>query len=183
MAKYDLFKIKGTVFWAHVRKPSPRINKYQLDLSIDEETATLLESKGITLKQEKKTKEDGTKNTNFGTENDRGTYVTLTKAAECADGREMKPPSIEDSKKNVVGTDVLIGNGSVLTVVTHVYDWTFKKKTGKSLGLDAIQINALVEYSNPATDLFEEQEDGYTVDTVGNTTETTDNANDSDLFD
>lgn len=155
MSQNNQFTVTGRVFWAHVRKPNDLSGKYQLDLSIDDATAKKIKDAGITPKKEEK---------NLGTENDRGTYVTLTRSATNKEGMPMPPPVL-DGKKNPVPDNIMIGNGSVVNVVTHVYDWTFKNKKGKSLGLDAIQIKSLVEYNNPVMDLLPE-DDGYVVNSV-----------------
>lgn len=138
--------IQGTGFWAHVREVNKLSGKYQLDLSIDAKTVKIIESLGVTVKVEDK---------NEGVDGkDRGLFVTL---------KSDYPPKVVDAKKNTMSNDVLIGNGSLIKVATHPYNWTFGKKSGIALGLDAIQIIDLVEYVDSLSDMFEEEE-GFTTD-------------------
>lgn len=150
MTKRETFLISGKTFWASLDKPNTMSGKYQMDLSLDKKSQELLRSKGVTLKQEDK---------NQGTENDRGTYVTLKKSTSLPDGTTLAPPSLIDGKKNPVPSGTLLGNGSMVNVETHVFDWTFKGKKGKGLGLGTVQIKTLVEYkTNKSTELFPEED-------------------------
>lgn len=151
--------LTGKAFWAHVRKPNEQSGSYQLDLSVDDKTKEMLEGLGITVKnavlgigvKEKKDKDE------------RGNFVTLKKTAQGEDGTLFPPPQIVDGKKKAVPADVLIGNGSIVNVAAHIYDWKFKSKTGKSLGFSALQIKTLIKYANPSIDAFKEEE-GYVVE-------------------
>jgi hypothetical protein len=151
--------LTGKAYWAHVRKPNEQSGSYQLDLSVDDTTKSMLEGLGITVKNA--SLGIGVKDKKPGDE--RGNFVTLKKTAQGEDGTLYPPPQIVDGKKKAVPADVLIGNGSVVNVAAHIYDWKFKSKTGKSLGFSALQIKTLVKYSNPSVDAFKE-EDGYVVE-------------------
>ena len=48
--------------------------------------------------------------------------------------------------------DCKVGNGSDVTVQCRPYDWTFADRTGKSLDLQAVQVNNLIEYEGSAID-------------------------------
>lgn len=139
----DYFVIAGTAFWSHHGKVNELSGKYQMDLSVDAETKKILESKGVHVSNKPEDR---------NSDNDKGDYVTL---------KSTFAPKIVDAKKNPMSSDIKIGNGSKVKVLTHIYDWTFKKKSGKSLGFDSIQVIALVEYGSSTTDAFEEEE-GYT---------------------
>jgi hypothetical protein len=139
--------LEGTAHWAHIRKPNELSGKYQLDLSIDKKTETQLKAEGITIK-------------NKG--DDRGNFVTLTKSAMTKDGTELKGPLVIDAQKNALPEGTLIGNGSKVVVKSSPYEWSFKGKKGKSLGLTAIQVVDLVEYKSSITEGFSSV-DGYTV--------------------
>jgi hypothetical protein len=157
----EQFVIKGKAYWASVREPSKESGKYQLDLSIDENTAKLLSSKGVKVRTEATSGSPNGKN--VGTKNDRGTYVTLKANAETKDGKKRPAPLIVDAKKNPLAKDRLIGNGSIVNVTTAAFDWEFKGKKGTSLNLAVIQVLELVGYANKALDLLTE-EDGYVED-------------------
>lgn len=140
----ERFRISGKAFWAHVTEVNKLSQKFQMDLSIDEETAKALEAKGVEIKTNDRDDEGKP-------ENHRGKYVTL---------KSEYPPKLFDAKKNEITKKTLVGNGSVINVATHVYDWKFGRDTGTSLGLDAIQLVELVEYKDSMGDLFDET-DGY----------------------
>lgn len=140
----ERFVIRGKAFWAHVTEPNKLSGKFQMDLSVDDETAKLLESKGIDTKTNDKDDEGKP-------ENHRGNYVTL---------KSEYPPKLYDSKRNEITKKTLVGNGSEVNVATHVYDWKFFSDSGTSLGLDGIQIVELVAYKDSMGDLFDAV-DGY----------------------
>lgn len=140
----DRFIIKGKAFWAHVQEVNKLSNKFQLDLSVDKQTAAQLEDLGIEIKNNEKDRDKP--------DNDRGDYVTL---------KSEYPPQMVDAKKQKISGKTLVGNGSTVNVATHVYDWKFGKDSGTSLGLDAVQVIDLVEYKDALSDMFEETE-GFT---------------------
>ncbi len=147
------FVVSGRAFWTCHETVNKESGKYQMDLSLDAETAKRLKDQGYTVRTEGDGKgADPAKYT--GTENDRGQYITL---------KSQYAPKLVDAKKNTIPTGLKIGNGSTVNVMTHAYDWTFKNKKGRSLGLDAIQVLSLVEYSDKSTDLLPELSTGYTV--------------------
>lgn len=131
----ESFVISGKAFWDCTRKVNTLSKKYQLDLSVDEETAQSLEEMGIVVNHAKKE------------EDQRGKYVIL---------KSTFPVKVVDSE--VQETDVTIGNRSTVNVTAHVYNWRFQKKSGVALGLDAVQIIDLVEFQQSTkTDLFTKQ--------------------------
>ena len=48
--------------------------------------------------------------------------------------------------------DSKVGNGSDVTVQCRPYDWTIADRTGKSLDLQAVQVNSLIEFEGTAID-------------------------------
>ena len=142
--KKEQFKISGKVFWACIATPNALSNKFQLDLSVDKETAAKLEDLGIEIKTSEKDLEGRP-------ENNRGRFVTL---------KSSYPPKLFDAKRQPVDGKTLIGNGSVCNIATHVYDWKFGRDSGSALGLDAIQIVKLVSFKDSTTSIFDE-EDGF----------------------
>lgn len=168
----DKFILTGKVFWASVRKPNELSGKYQMDLSVDDETAEMLEEKGVIVKEEENEDQKGT-------QNDRGRYVTLKQGTERKDGTKMHKPLVIDGKRNPVPEDVKIGNGSIVNVETSVFDWKFKGKTGKSLNLGPIQLKTLVKFENKSLDRFPETDYVY----EGGTTTANTNDNFEDFTD
>jgi len=125
------FTLTGKAYYLRANTPNELSGKYQMDLSIDQETVDKLLSVGVTIKNK----------------NDiRGDFVTLTKAYETKDGKILSPPKLLDSDKNEFPSSVLVGNGSDVKVITHLFEWKFKSKTGTSLGLDTVQILNLIPY-------------------------------------
>lgn len=119
----EKFVISGTAYWPSTTKVNSMSGKYQIDLSVDSETAESLADMGVTVKQAEDAKDA------------RGTYVTL---------KSVFAPNVVDANGNTF--DGTIGNGSKINVATHVYEWKFKNKSGMSLGLDEVQVIDLVEY-------------------------------------
>lgn len=157
--KKETLVLQGTAFWASVRQPNKDSGKFQLDLSIDAATAALLETKGIKVKNAVK----GVGVQKVRPEDERGNFVTIKSGLTDKQTNQLIPPKVVDSKNNVIGSDVLIGNGSVVRVRTNVFDYNFKGKTGTSLGLQALQVLELVEYNGNTA--FDEVE-GFTVGTT-----------------
>lgn len=143
----DSFVLSGTAFWSHHSKVNEMSGKFQIDLSVDDANKKLLESKGIKIKnKDSELKAKGRAS--------QGNFVTLV---------SKFPPTLIDSKKQVINDPIVIGNGSQVNIKTHSYDWTFKGKTGKSLGLDVIQIKTLVAMETTSNKLDGlEEVDGFT---------------------
>ncbi len=143
----DSFILSGTAFWSHHSKVNEMSGKYQIDLSVDEVNKKLLESKGIKIKnKDADLKEKGRAL--------QGNFVTLV---------SKFIPTVIDAKKQIINDPILIGNGSQVNIKTHSYDWSFKGKTGKSLGLDVIQIKTLVSVEKTSNKLDGLDEvDGFT---------------------
>jgi hypothetical protein len=125
------FVLTGKAFYLQARRPNELSGKYQMDLAIDAETASKLRSIGIDVK-------------NKG--DSRGDHVTLKASAENKDGSTRSGPKVLDADKNEIPEDILVGNGSDVKVVSHVYEWKFKGKSGTSLGLDTVQVTNLIPY-------------------------------------
>lgn len=163
--------LTGKAYWAHVRIPNEMSGKYQLDLTVDSKTAKDLESKGILVKNRKTGKNVKTTDP----EDKIGDFVTLIRGAENKKtGESLAPPLVVDSSKLVMDKNVLIGNGSLVKVKTNIFDWTFKGKKGKSLGLNVVQVLDLVKYENKLLEGLKE-ENGY------KTEETTSSQDDDEI--
>lgn len=179
------FKFTGTAFWASVTKPNDQSGQYQVDISIDDDTADMLSSLGITIKSEEEQEDSkGNIGKHVGTENDRGRFVTCKRSLQfkSKDGMvtSLPPPKILDSKLKELPKDTLIGNGSRVNVVANVYHWKFRGTKGVSLGFSALQVLDLVPYSrNSGLDLLTEEE-GYIADKDISLLESENDFNDSD---
>ena len=51
--------------------------------------------------------------------------------------------------------DTIIGNGSTIKISAKPYDWTYKGKSGVSLGLNQLMVVNLVEYEMEELDAEE----------------------------
>lgn len=143
----DSFVLSGTAFWSHHSKVNEMSGKFQIDVSIDDKNKALLESKGIKIKN----KDADLKSKGKALQ---GNFVTLV---------SKFMPTVIDAKKQIINDPLLIGNGSQVNIKTHAYDWSFKGKTGKSLGLDVIQIKTLVSVEKTSNKLDGLDEvDGFT---------------------
>ena len=170
--------IEGRLFWASVHTPNSHSGKYQVDISIDETTTSLLSALGVPIKKEEDhIDSNGVKGKYVGTENDRKTYVTAKRSLEAKDGTPLKKATIVDAKTQSVGAETALGNGTRANVKVNPFEWKFKGKKGVSLGFSVIQVLDLVEFKQNGLDGFEITE-GYT----GKTTTTLTSADDEDPF-
>jgi len=125
------FPLTGKAYYTQLRQPNQLSGKYQMDLSVDEDTTAKLKTIGVDVKN----KDDG-----------RGNFVTLKANAENKDGTTRTGPRVLDADKNEIPEDVLIGNGSEVKVIANAYEWKFKGKTGVGLGVNIVQVLDLVPY-------------------------------------
>ncbi len=147
----EKFVVQGTLYWAHVRKPNPISDReqYTAVLALNDSDTTRLKELGANIQ-------------NKGDE--RGNYVTM---------KSTFAPRIVDAKKKEMDGKVLIGNGTKANVVIHVYEWSYAKKKGVSIGMDVIQVTELVTFE--AISLLDET-DGYTEDSTDEDMDTLDKA-------
>lgn len=154
MPEREYFTIKGKAYWAFINKRSDMSGKYQLELShLGPKAREFLEEKGISVKKDSKEK-DGELNENY-----KGYFVTC---------KSDYKPKTKSAKLQLWPDDLLLGNGTVVNVKTHVYPWVFRNektgkvvKTGDSLGLDAVQVLDLVEYERKEFDDGFEEVEGF----------------------
>tara|TARA_R110000868_G_C10905092_1_gene764561 strand:+ start:354 stop:914 length:561 start_codon:yes stop_codon:yes gene_type:complete len=174
--KQDHLIIEGRLFWASVHTPNSHSGKYQVDISVDDATAATLTSLGVPVKKEADhVDSNGVKGKYVGTENDRKTYVTAKRSTEAKDGIQLQKATIIDAKKQPLGAETALGNGTKARVKVNPFEWNFKGKKGVSLGFSVIQVLDLVEFKQSGLDGFETTE-GYTgtLGTVQNTETSTD---------
>ena len=114
------------VMWACVHEVNEMSGKYQVDaINLNKEQVKAIESESIEVQ------------TCDRTEGNRGRFVTL---------KSTRPIKVVDLNKRPL-TD-LVGNGSICNIAWNPFDWKFKKKTGISAGLQALQVVDLVTYAS-----------------------------------
>ena len=124
------------VMWACVHEVNEMSGKYQVDaINLNKEQVKALESEGIEVQ------------TCDREEGNRGKFVTL---------KSTRPIKVVDMNKTIITE--LIGNGSICNIAWNPFDWKFKKKTGISAGLQALQVKDLVTYAS-GVDEFEDGDD------------------------
>lgn len=126
----EMIVLYGTLYYPHLNKPSQMSGKFQVELSIDEDTKAELSTLEIPIQ-------------NKGDE--RGDYVIL---------KSTYAPKVVDIEDQELPPTVLVGNGSTAKVVANIFGWTFQKKSGTSLGLRALKILELKEYASKVSNLL-----------------------------
>ena len=118
------------VMWASVQEPNEMSGKYQVDLvNLTPEQVKGFEAENCEV------------HTCDRDENNRGKYITLKST--------RKVPVVDLNK---AAFDDLIGNGSICNVIWQPFEWSFKKKSGTSAGLQKIQVVELVAYAGSGED-------------------------------
>lgn len=142
----DVHIISGKAYWASVISPNTTYEPvYSVDVCLDEDTKSLVESLGLTVQ-------------NKG--DDRGDFVKIKRKVYKRDGSERPSPIVKDSQNNNWDGS-LIGNGSMVNVKFATYEWEYNKKKGVASDLMALQVVDLVEYGDSKD--FSAVEGGYTV--------------------
>lgn len=142
----DVHIISGKAYWASVISPNTTYEPvYSVDVCLDEDTKSLVESLGLTVH-------------NKG--DDRGDFVKIKRKVYKRDGSERPSPIVKDSQNNNWDGS-LIGNGSMVNVKFATYEWEYNKKKGVASDLMALQVVDLVEYGDSKD--FSAVEGGYTV--------------------
>ena len=75
-------------------------------------------------------------------------------------------PTVIDSKKNVIGPDTLIGNGSLVRVYFKTYEGTGPVKGQNFCGLAVVKVLDLIEYSSDILDQIDDDEEGFVSETT-----------------
>lgn len=130
-SKFENRVITGKAYWACLLAPNTTFEPcWQIDISLDDASKKIVERDGLTVK-------------NKG--DSRGDFVSLKRKVSKRDGSTRKAPRVVDAK-NTPWDDRSIGNGSLVTVKYHVFEWSVSGRSGKSGELDAIQVVDLVPY-------------------------------------
>lgn len=123
-------KITGKARWAKVFEPSDLSGKYEVDIThISDADAAKLSAAGIEVKADE----------------DSGNWVKAK-----ADS-SYKPKIVTKANKDWPDS-TLIGNGSLCYFLVNPFEWTFKGKTGMSLGLNGVQVLEHVAYGGTFND-------------------------------
>jgi len=138
----NTLKIKGTLFYAHVKNPETnRFNpdapaRYTLSLGVSDSLKEILEEKGVEVK-------DAT-GQNKG--DIKGNYVVI---------RSTFQPLVTDSEGNKLTEIPLIGNGSTGIITVTLYKNKAMRGGKFCLGMSAIQLENLIEYTPPSQEVLE----------------------------
>lgn len=116
------------VKWAKLIKPDEMSGKWSINLYVTSEQLAELKAQGIEPKVDK----DGVP------------FVQAARKPKSNKGTEIDPPRVVDADRKPFAKN--IGNGSVCNVIVSIYDWTFQKKEGKGVWLEAVQVVELKEY-------------------------------------
>lgn len=120
------FKIKGTLFYAHIKEPDTKgkfpTNKYKVDLSVSESTKKALQELGVEVK-------------NKG--DDKGDFVVL---------KSSYRPTVLDPEGNILVDVPLIGNGSIATITVSLYENKAPNGGKNCLGFNTVALEKLVSY-------------------------------------
>lgn len=138
--------LQGKCKWAKLFKPESYQNgppKYSIQLYLDSANKAVFE--GLKLKNHIKADEQGE-------------YVQLRRDhnpkiwdGKIIKGAEGGPPKVIDADGNPWDTSVLVGNGSVVSVILNVYD----SKMGRGSRLSRVRVDTLVPYT-PSSDVNSE---------------------------
>ncbi len=124
------------VKWAKLIKADEMSGKWSINLYLSSEQMEAVRKEGIEPKIDK----DGVP------------FIQATRKPKSSKGTEIDPPRVVDIDRKPFTKN--IGNGSTCNVIVSFYDWTFNKKEGKGVWLEAVQVVDLKEYTG--TEDFDE---------------------------
>jgi len=123
------FKITGKLHYAHIKEKDTKgkfpTNKYKTDLIVDTNTAKNLAKLGVLVKTR---------------EGVNGQFVTMKSTFQ---------PTVTDLDGNQVVDIPLMGNGTEVLATVALYDNKAPNGGKKCLGMNAVQIQNLVQYEAP----------------------------------
>ena len=131
------------VKYAKVIRPAKNMEEgkpdlWEVNMYLTDEDRDALMARGINPKEDK----DGNE------------YWVAKRSTVSKSGDVVKPPQIVAANKGQwAGGD--IGNGSVCNIAVTPFNWTFGKKKGILLYLNALQVVNHVPYSAGGTDVFD----------------------------
>lgn len=116
------------VKWAKLIKPDEMSGKWSIDMYLTAEQLAEVQAEGIEPRIDK----EGVP------------CITAARKPKSNKGTEIQPPRVVDiGRQPFKGA---IGNGSLCNVIVSFYDWTFQKKTGRGVWLEAVQVVDLKEH-------------------------------------
>jgi hypothetical protein len=149
--------VTGQAYWAHVHKPNETYDpRWSIDLFVSEADHQALLDQGLTPKRVKLNKKGNI--THPGHE-EGDEFFQFKKNVAQRSGTPNTPPRVVDASKNRIPPEILIWNGSMVTVGYRTYPWTFAGNSGVSSELLGVQVLELAEGPEEEVD-FEEVE-GY----------------------
>lgn len=122
--------LRGTCKWAQVRKPDEKYQNFKVNLYLDKASQEIFEKSGLRLE---------------ANEDDDGRYYTFRRpVSKLIKGEAVNfgPPKLFAADNTELPSDVLIGNGSDVTIKVSVYD-TVK---GKGHRFEVLRVEKLVPF-------------------------------------
>lgn len=133
--------------------PNKMSDKYQVNIGnlTDDHVNILVDELGVDEDQIKEPKTDCDDEAKQEAADAQGRYIVA---------RSEFPVVVVNGKQEELDDDYIktIGNGSIANVQINSYDWTFKKTSGTSAGLQQVMLLKKEEYAG-FTNEFEEEED------------------------
>lgn len=108
--------------WAKLDKPDEMSGKYSLDIYLTPEAVEQVEAEGIAVSS-----------------NDDGRFIRAKRKPD------MGSPAVVDLMKNPVTGRV--GNGSIINVIINPFDYDYKGKKGRGVGLEKVQVVQMKTYA------------------------------------
>jgi len=132
--------INATLFWPNLAKRNDMSGKYQVDIcQLSDAAVEKLEEMGIEVRE------------GDGKKEDQGFYVT------CKSDYPIEAVNTEGDK--IAGE--MVGNGTTAAVAVTTYDWKFKGKEGRSLGIAKLVVKELEVFEGAeAIELSDEDLEG-----------------------
>jgi len=119
--------VYATAFYSCLFEPNTMSGKYQMNLGqLDHEAVTNLQGVGMAIR------------TGEGKKEDHGEFITA---------KSGRPINVVDAAGNPWDEDRLIGNGSKVKVSVNPYEWTYKRKSGVSAGLNSVMVLEWKDYN------------------------------------
>lgn len=134
----------GTARWAKLKDPDPKYHKYSIDLYMDEEQFLKFKESEAQLKIRN--------NPDETEEMFQGDYVTFNRPSvrliKGSTVEQIGPPDLLNAHGEPMDHEILVGNGSKVTLKVDVFD-TAK---GKGTRLVAVRVDELVEFKKKEVD-------------------------------
>ena len=131
MATKKVF-LSGKSKWAMLATPDSKLNRYKINVYLDEESKKKFVESGSALQWKK---------------DDDGEYITFGRpVSKLMKGEIVKfgAPEVVNSKGEP--ETELVGNGSEVTVQVDVYDYTGPRGPGKGTRLEKVRVDKLIPY-------------------------------------